>query len=102
MMTTFRLDPDDLPRSAGELYDRVRAGATLPTVTAEAVRALATSGGGAVDPDVFDAAELLAFVLAVVGAEASLPASVLTQPVPDAERRLRVEEAVRRLVGYRS
>lgn len=101
-MTTFRLDPDDLPRSAGELYDRVRAGATLPTVTADGVRALATSGGGAVDPDVFDAAELLAFVLAVVGAEASLPAAVLTQAVPDAERRLRVEEAVRRLVGYRS
>ncbi|MGU3411860.1 hypothetical protein ACLBWP_17310 [Microbacterium sp. M1A1_1b] len=101
-MTTSLLDPDDLPRSAGDLYERVRAGGALPAVTPEAVRALATSGGGAVDPDVFDPAELLAYVLAVVGAEAALPDAAFTERVAEAERRLRVEEAVRRLVGYRS
>ena len=104
-MTTLlgvRFDPDDLPGFAGDLYDHVRGGAPLPTLTRQAVDVLATSGGGAVDPDVFDPAELLAYVLAVVGAELALPDSAFTEAVPGAERRSRVEEAVRRLVGYRS
>jgi hypothetical protein len=102
MIDGVRFDPDDLPRFAGDLYDRVRAGADLPPVSAEAAALLAGSGGGAVDTDTFDPVELLAYVLAVVGAEASLPDGAFTERVDAAERRLRVEEAVRRLVGYRS
>lgn len=95
-----RFRPDDLPRFAGELFAHVVAGGAVPELTAEAVAALAESGGGAVDTDAFDPAELLAYVLGVVAAEAHLPDGAFTAHVPLGERRARVEEAVRRLVGY--
>jgi hypothetical protein len=101
-----RFDPDDLPGFAGELTARVFDGATVPTVDdadfTHAVALLAESGGGAVDPDEFDPAELLAYVLAVVGAETSLPAAALREPVDLDVRRGRVEDAVRRVVGHRA
>ncbi|TCK59226.1 hypothetical protein [Curtobacterium sp. PhB136] len=97
-----RFRPDDLPRFAGELFASVVAGGALPAATAEAIAALAESGGGAVDVEAFDAAELLAYVLAVVDAEARLPDDAFTEHVHPGERRARVEEAVRRLVGYRA
>ncbi|MEN0102338.1 MAG: hypothetical protein AAGC90_05370 [Curtobacterium sp.] len=108
-MTMFggvRFDPEDLPRFAGDLFDHVAAGGTAPDVDgapfADAVGVLAGSGGGAVDADVFDAAELLGYLLAVVHAETSLPDAVFVEPVDARERRSRVEEAVRRIVGYRA
>jgi hypothetical protein len=101
-----RFDPDDLPWFAGELTARVFGGATVPTVDdadfAQAVELLAASGGGAVDPDEFDPAELLADVLALVAAETSLPAAALREPVGLDVRRRRVEDAVRRVVGHRA
>ncbi|WP_144764019.1 hypothetical protein [Curtobacterium sp. 9128] len=106
MLGGVRFDPEDLPGFAGELYDRTRSGGTVPRpgepAFAEAVSALAGSAGGAVDPEVFDPAELLGYVLGLVGAEVALPDAAFTEPVDDRERRSRVEEAVRRLVGYRS
>lgn len=96
-----RFRPDDLPRFAGELFAYIVAGGSMPERTSEAVAALAESGGGAVETDAFDAAELLAYVLGVVAAEAHLPDGAFAERVTVGERRARVEEAVRRLVGYR-
>ncbi|MBF4583111.1 hypothetical protein ITJ54_10565 [Curtobacterium sp. VKM Ac-2865] len=101
-----RFDPDDLPRFAGDLAARAFGGASVPTVDdaafVHAVELLAGSGGGAVDPDEFDPAELLAYVLALVIAETSLPAAALREPVGLDVRRGRVEDAVRRVVGHRA
>jgi hypothetical protein len=101
-----RFDPDDLPRFAGELTARVFGGARVPTLdepdVVAAIALLAESGGGAVDPDEFDPAELLAYVLGIVAAETSLPAGALLEPVDLDVRRGRVEDAVRRVVGHRA
>jgi len=101
-----RFDPDDLPRFAGELTERVFGGARVPTLdepdVVAAIALLAESGGGAVDPDEFDPAELLAYVLGIVAAETSLPAGALLEPVDLDVRRGRVEDAVRRVVGHRA
>jgi hypothetical protein len=101
-----RFDPDDLPRFAGELTARVFGGASVPAVedpdVVDAIALLAESGGGAVDPDEFDPAELLAYVLGIVAAETSLPVGALREPVDLDVRRGRVEDAVRRVVGHRA
>lgn len=105
-----RFDAGDLAGSAGRLFERLRTddravqlglalaadgSGHLPPAFVRAAAQIEDSGGGASDPDTFDAPELLGYVVAVVVAELLLPGHADPQ-----ERRARVEEAVRRIVGH--
>jgi AcrR family transcriptional regulator len=116
-----RLDAGDLPRFAGDLFDALQRDPTIarlamwqalerpqaPDGEQRVVRAwldlIRDAGGGAVDADTFQAAELLAYALALAKAETVAPAFLgadIAGAAARAERRAHVEEAMRRVVGH--
>jgi AcrR family transcriptional regulator len=118
---SVRLDPDDLPRFAGDVFEAMQRDGTIlrlsmwqalerpgadaeeRLVVAEWLRRVSEEGGGSSEMDAFSPAELLTYALALAKAELIAPrllAEDLTGENERAERRAHVEEAVRRVVGY--
>lgn len=121
LVHAVRLDPGDLPRFAGDLFDAMQRDDTIARlslwralarqdaedteqrVVRDWLERIRDAGGGAVDVDTFTAAELLAYALALAKAEAIAPrflAAGVAREVDRSERRAHVEEAMRRVVGY--